>query len=311
MKVAFAGTPDFAAGHLQALIDSHHEVAVVVTQPDKPGKRGKKPVASPVKQLATAQNLECLQPSRLTAADLSPFSFDALVVVAYGQILKSDVLNLPQYGCINVHASLLPRWRGAAPVQRAILAGDQQTGVTIIQMDAGLDTGDMLAAEPIVIEPGDAAGPLLEKMLDCGQRLLIRTLDEMEAGTARGVKQDDQDTTYAVKIDKNEAMIEWDASATAIDRKVRAFQPEPVAYTYLSDMRVRIHAGSAESDGQGAPGEVLEVSKRGIRVACGHGVYQITAIQLPVGKGAILSPSDVLNGRTDIIHAGVKLGSET
>ncbi|MBT4162922.1 MAG: methionyl-tRNA formyltransferase [Gammaproteobacteria bacterium] len=309
MKVAFAGTPDFAAGHLRALIECHHEVVVVVTQPDKPGKRGKKPIASPVKKLAVSHELICLQPQKLTADDLSTYEFDALIVVAYGQILKIDVLSLPRHGCINVHASLLPRWRGAAPVQRAILAGDHETGVTIIQMDEGLDTGDMLAAEPITIKAGDTAAKLFQKMLDSGQRLLIETIDEIEAGTVQAVKQPIQDTVYAAKIDKDEALIDWEGSSNIVDRKVRAFQPDPITYTYLGDMRVKVHAGTEDSDKEGIPGEVLEVSKQGILVACGKGAYRITEIQLPVGKGTILKPADVLNGRTDILHAGVFLNS--
>lgn len=306
MKIAFAGTPEFAAGHLQALIDSHHEVTVVITQPDRPGKRGRKPVAGPVKQLATSQALTCLQPYQLTSDDLSGFDFELLVVVAYGQILKPDVLQLPHHGCINVHASALPRWRGAAPVQRAILAGDQETGVTLIQMDEGLDTGDMLAMETITIESGDTAGVLFEKMLACGSSLLIDTINAIESGTAAAEPQADAGSCYASKLEKDEACIDWHMPAAAVDRMVRAFNPDPVAYTWLDNMRVRIHQGRIEK-GSGTHGQVLEVTKEGILIACGEDAYRVTSIQLPFGKGAVLGPADVLNGRTDILHAGVQL----
>lgn len=309
MNVVFAGTPDFAAGHLEALLASHHRVVAVITQPDKPGKRGKKLMPSPVKVTATKAGFECLQPARLRTIDLEELEFDVLVVVAYGQILKPPVLALPKYGCINVHASILPRWRGAAPVQRAILEGDVETGITLIQMDAGLDTGDMLARATVGIASTDTAGSLLTKMLDQGKQSLAETLDLIESGAHKFEPQNDKLACYANKIEKGEALIDWQVDAVQIDRQVRAFHPEPVAYTFLDDKRVKVHAGEPVTQSNGNAGEILAVDKQGILVGCATGAYLITAIQLPMGKGAILKPGDVLNGWTDQLYAGVRLGN--
>ena len=306
MKIIFAGTPDFAARHLDALITSSHDVVAVVSQPDRPGKRGKKLVPPPVKQVAEAAGLPVIQPERrLKAADLADIEADIMVVVAFGQILKKPVLEFPRLGCINVHASLLPRWRGAAPVQRAILAGDNEFGVTIIQMDEGLDTGDMLGATAFPLAADETAGSLFGKLEAEGPPLLISTLDALEAGTATHRAQSDtgQETCYAHKIEKEEAHINWHQSAITVDRSVRAFQPDPVAFSFLEDKRVRIHEGQARET-EGAPGQILSVSKEGVLVGCGQGSYLITKIQLPVGKGSVLSPADVLNGFGDILHTG-------
>ncbi|MDA0977178.1 MAG: methionyl-tRNA formyltransferase [Proteobacteria bacterium] len=318
MNIVFAGTPGFAARHLQALIDSHHRVTAVVTQPDKPGRRGKKLMPSAVKLVAEAATLPVMQPARLRVEDLQAFDCDVLVVVAFGQILKPPVLAWPRLGCINVHASLLPRWRGAAPVQRAILAGDSQFGVTLIQMDEGLDTGPILAMDSIEIDPRETAGSLFSKLEAVGPELLIRTLDEIESGASIARPQPTEGVTYAHKLDKAEAAIDWTLPAIQIDREVRAFQPEPVAYTSLGDKRIRIHQGQVcDTTGKPtalddtSPGTVTLVSKKGIEVQCGEGKYLIERIQIPVGKGSILSPADVLNGWTNLIHAGTVFGETT
>lgn len=309
MKVIFAGTPDFAAGHLASLIGSHHELVAVISQPDRPGKRGKQPVASPVKQIAEAAGLSVLQPQKLQTTDLDGLDFDILVVVAYGQILTTDILRYPRYGCINVHASLLPRWRGAAPVQRSILEGDKTTGVTIMEIDEGLDTGDMLLWREFEIASDDTSASLFQKMLNMGQPLLIEALDRLEEGSLKAVPQDDSKSCYARKITKEEAQLDWNASNAVIDRKVRGYQPDPVAYTFLGDMRVKIHRGQPV-EGSGKPGTIINVTKNGISVACGEGAYLIDQVQLPLGKGKVLDPMDVLNGRTDLLHAGAGFSNE-
>lgn len=308
MKLLFAGTPAFAAGYLETLIASDHELVGVVTQPDRPGKRGKKLIPSPVKQLALEAELPVLQPEKLTLEDLQAYQADLMIVVAYGQILRQPVLDFPRLGCINVHASLLPRWRGAAPVQRAILAGDQETGVTLMQMDAGLDTGDMLDTAIVTIEDTDTSDGLFIKLGNIGKPLLLGLLARLEAGQISPRVQDDSLTTYASKLGKTEAQIQWHLGAEVIDRQIRAFQPDPVAYCFLDDKRVKIHRGTPLADASHAkPGEILAVEKRGIVVACNNSTFLIERIQIPVGKGAILSGADVLNGWSELIHPGVLL----
>ena len=302
MKVVFAGTPEFAAGHLKALINSNHEVSGVVCQPDRPGKRGKKLVIGPVKKAAIDAGLEVLQPAKLSIAALEQLNFDLLVVVAYGQVLTSAVLDYPRFGCINVHASLLPRWRGAAPVQRSILAGDSTTGVTIMQIDEGLDTGDMLATKSFTIESTDTSGSILTKMLNSGAPLLVETIDKFEAGKILPVKQDAKDASYASKIRVEEGNIDWTRPAIEVDRLVRAFQPVPAAFTYLGNIRAKIHRGFP-IDGAALPGSLIRLTSEGIDIACGDGAYRVQAIQLAVGKGKIMSPAELLNGRADLLKA--------
>lgn len=308
MKVVFAGTPPFAAAHLQALIDSTHEVIAVITQPDKPGRRGKRLIPSAVKVLAAAHAIPVLQPGRLRLGDLGELRPDIMVVVAYGQILKPEVLSWPPLGCINVHASLLPRWRGAAPVQRAILAGDREAGITLIQMDAGLDTGNMLARAPVALRPGETADSLFAQYAQAGPALMIETLDRIASGDVQPEVQDENLATYASKISKDEALLNWQADSLTVDRQVRAFFPEPVAFSYLGDLRVKIHAGSPDGTGAGRPGEILQVTTDGILVACGTGSYRITQVQLPLGKGAVLNGQQVMNGFSDVIHTGTSFG---
>jgi methionyl-tRNA formyltransferase len=312
LKIIFAGTPAFAASHLSALAspDSGHEILSVVTQPDKPGKRGKKPIPSPVKELAIELGLPILQPTRITANDLAPLNPDLLIVVAYGQILKDAVLKVPTLGCINVHGSLLPRWRGAAPIQRAIMAGDDETGICIMKMDAGLDTGDVLLTERVLIRPDDTSASLAEKLTHCGQQALLKGLAQIEEGSAIFTPQVEEGMTYAKKLKKEEGEIDWHDSALSIARRINAFNPDPVAYTFLDDLRIKIwHAEASSSNKSGRPGEIIELSKAGLWVACGEGAILISRIQLPLGKGAILNGQDVLNARKDLLVPGLNFSS--
>ncbi len=311
MKIVFAGTPEFAAGFLEALIHSNHNVVAVITQPDKPGKRGKKLQASPVKQLAESAKLEIIQHTRLTLSDIEHLSCDLMLVVAFGQILKADVLAHPKFGCINIHASILPRWRGAAPIQRAILAGDQETGVTLIQMDAGLDTGDMLAKTVVPVSPFDTTADLLNKFTKIGQPLLLETLELVDKGKTKKDPQDNDAATYAHKIMKPEAMIDWHQDAQQVDRVVRAFNPDPIAFTFLDTNRVKVHAGRIVEFDLCKPGAILELSAKGLMVGCGNQAYLIEEIQLPIGKGAILSGADMLNGWTDTLKVGAIFSEKT
>ncbi len=296
MRVVFAGTPEFAVPTLAALVASRHEVVGVLTQPDRPAGRGRKLAASPIKDLALTLALPVAQPATLRTeegrAALHDWQPDVLVVVAYGLILPREALALPRHGCINVHASLLPRWRGAAPIQRALLAGDVLTGVTIMQMEAGLDTGPMLAVHPHAIEPGATAASLTAELAALGASALIETLDRVEAGTARATPQPAEGVTYAHKLEKSEAWIDWRGAAPAIERQVRAFDPWPVAQTKLGEEVLRIHAAHAVGETAataaavatatpgGAPaGSIAGLVGDALQVRCGAGLLAITALQ--------------------------------
>jgi methionyl-tRNA formyltransferase len=309
MNILFAGTPEFAAAHLQALMTSEHKVIGVITQPDKPGKRGKQPVESAVKQVALAHQIPVLQPARLRLPDLQQFSADIMVVVAYGQILRPEVLTHPRLGCVNVHGSVLPQWRGAAPVQRAILAGDNTSGVCIMEMDEGLDTGAVLQCVETPITPRETSASLSEKLSQLGQKALLEVLTKLAAGPVQATSQAGE-PSYAHKLEKQEAQIEWNLAAQEIDRHVRGFNPDPVAFTHLNDLRVKIWsavpadtANEKNSDSR-KPGEILAVEKRGVLVACGTGRLWLQSIQIPLGKGSILSAADILNSRKDLFSTG-------
>ena len=305
MKIIFAGTPDFAATHLQALI-SQHEVVAVYTQPDRPAGRGKKLTASPVKLLAEQNSLPIYQPQSLKDPEqqtiLANLQADIMVVVAYGLILPQVVLDAPRLGCINVHGSILPRWRGAAPIQRAVEAGDKETGVTIMQMDAGLDTGAMLTITRCPIEPNETSGSLYDKLAALGAPALLSTLDKLKAGTAVAVAQDNGQSTYAKKIDKAEALIAWSQPAIIIDQRIRAFSPFPAAYTEIEGLRVKIWAAQTSTQQLGTPGEIVAADDNGLLVGCGQGSLLLTEIQL-AGKSR-MPVSEILRSRVELFATG-------
>jgi methionyl-tRNA formyltransferase len=309
LRLIFAGTPDFAAEALHALIQSPHEIVAVYTQPDRPAGRGQKLTPSPVKQLALQHQLTVLQPVSLKTAEataqLRALDADVMVVAAYGLILPPEVLEIPRYGCLNIHASLLPRWRGAAPIQRAILAGDSETGITIMQMDKGLDTGAMLLKLTCPITGEDTAASLHDRLASLGAEAIITALDQLPTLTA--TPQDDREATYAAKLTKQEAVIDWHRPAEELDRLIRAFNPWPVAQTSVNGQTLRIwSAQPLAGKANVSPGTVIGRDKQGIDVACGEGVLRLTWLQ-PAGS----KPMDVaafLNGRPDWLTPGKQLG---
>ena len=308
LKIIFAGTPEFAAASLAALLGSGHEVIAVYTQPDRPAGRGRKLAASPVKALALEHHLPVLQPVSLrdeaVQQELAALNADIMVVVAYGLILPEPVLAAPRLGCINVHASLLPRWRGAAPIQRAILAGDAETGVTIMQMDKGLDTGDMLRIVRCPIELTDTAEILHDRLAGLGSAALLDTLEMIAQGNAQPEGQDDAQANYAEKLQKAEALIDWQQSAEQLSRTVRAFNPWPVAFTRCDEKNLRIWLAEALPNSTDAiPGTVLAESRDGIDVATGDGILRVQQLQMPGGKA--LSAEQFLNAHSLL---GVQLG---
>ncbi|MBK9443022.1 MAG: methionyl-tRNA formyltransferase [Comamonadaceae bacterium] len=299
MKLVFAGTPEFAEVALAALLAAGHEVVLVLTQPDRPAGRGLKLQASPVKQLALQYGISLAQPRSLrldgkypqdavaTQTLLQTLQADAMVVAAYGLILPQWVLGNPRFGCFNIHASILPRWRGAAPIHRAIEAGDASTGVTIMQMDAGLDTGDMLMAQTLPILDTDTTGTLHDKLAQLGASLMVQTLQQVQSGTVQTVQQPSQGITYANKIDKHEATIHWAQPAQAIVWRVRAFNPFPVANTVLAGETLKIWAaqlGGAAPTSDSHFGTILSVAHTGITIAAMNSEVVLTELQRPGGK---------------------------
>ncbi len=303
MRIVFAGTPEFAAKHLEALLHSRHEILAVITQPDKKGKRGRSLVESPVKKLALESQLPTLQPLKLTKKDLSPFSFELLVVVAFGQILNLDILETPTKGAINVHASLLPRWRGAAPIQRSILAGDKNSGITIMQMDDGLDTGNILTCHSIE-SAGDSSGSLSKKLCIIGQELLLKTIENLDRLQQDAIPQREELANYAKKISKDEAKIDWLSDSAFIDRQVKAFNPSPAAYTFIDGIRVKIFSAEESKEDQGNAGEIIRISKDGVLVGTKTKAIRIKELQLNQGKGNILKETDIQNGWSHIFSRG-------
>ena len=319
MKLIFAGTPEFAAVALSALHAAGHDIVLVLSQPDRPAGRGMKLHASPVKQFALAHDMAVAQPRSLRLDGKYPddaqaarlaieaVQADAMVVAAYGLILPQWVLDVPRLGCFNIHASLLPRWRGAAPIHRAIEAGDAQTGVTIMQMDAGLDTGDMLLTEPMAILPLDTTGSLHDRLADVGGRLMAQALEQAAHGKLKPVPQPLDGITYAHKIDKAEAAIDWAQSALTISRKVRAFNPFPGASTLLKGEVLKIWAAEL---GEGVPlptqvyGQIVALDPVGIAVAAMNSIVIITELQRPGGKR--LSSAEFLRGNP--LQVGQGLG---
>lgn len=285
MRLIFAGTPEFAAVALRALLQRGHEIALVLTQPDRPKGRGLKLAASPVKEVAQAQQLPLWQPASLkdvtVQAELAGLAADCMVVAAYGLLLPRAVLNIPPHGCLNIHASLLPRWRGAAPIQRALLAGDRETGVSIMQMNEGLDTGDILLEKPLPIAPDDTAQSLHDKLAVLGGEAIVDALAHLDTLVAQ--PQDEQQATYAAKLTKAEAQLDWTQPAAALERAVRAYQPFPIAWTTYQDETLRVWAATIGS-GRGGPGDILAASADGIEVATGEGSLILTRLQRPGGK---------------------------
>ena len=290
LRVVFAGTPDFAAIHLANLITSEHQLLAVYTQPDRPAGRGRKLHASPVKQLALRAGLPVYQPVSLKGADeqqtLAALGADVMVVVAYGLILPQPVLDAPRLGCLNVHASLLPRWRGAAPIQRAIEYGDTTSGVTIMQMDAGLDTGQMLAAVSCPIGARTSAGNLHDTLAQLGPPALLAVLDDLPRWQHQAQVQDESQACYAHKILKSEAQLDWSLSAEELDRKIRAFNPFPICHALLGGQRVKLWEATPQATHATAatPGTILRADSSGIVVSCGEGELQLKVLQLEGGK---------------------------
>ena len=310
LKLIFAGTPDFAARHLAALLSSDHEVVAVYTQPDKPAGRGQKLTASPVKELALANDLPVYQPASLrneaAQAELAALGADLMVVVAYGLILPKAVLDTPRLGCLNVHGSLLPRWRGAAPIQRAIWAGDAETGVTIMQMDVGLDTGAMIRKVSCPIASDETSASLYDKLAELGPQALVDTLNAMAAGETAAEAQDDALANYAQKLSKEEARIDWSMEAVAIERCIRAFNPWPISWFEVAEQTIKVwQAEVIDSDHGQSAGTLLKADKQGIDVATGKGVLRLLTLQ-PPGKKAMSVP-DLLNSRRDWFEPGTQL----
>ncbi len=308
MRIVFMGTPDFAVPSLQALIDAGHDVCAVYTQPDKPQGRKQILTAPPVKTLALEHDIPVFQPNTLKNEDeqarLRELAPEVIIVVAYGKLLPKAVLDIPPHGCINVHGSLLPRWRGAAPIQWAVIAGDEMAGVTTMQMAEGLDTGDMLLTYETKVGEKETAGELFDRLAQSGAELLTQTLVKLDEITPR--PQDDAQSCYAHMLDKQMAVIDWSKSAHEIDCLIRGLNPWPIALTTLSGERLKVFAAE-KAAGNGEPGAVLEADpKKGLTVACGEGALKLTEIQLVGGKR--MKATDFLRGH--VIEVGTKLGDE-
>ena len=314
MKLAFAGTPEFAAVMLDALARSRHAVEAVFTRPDARAGRGRRVAQSPVKQRAAAAGIRVLQPESLRTAEaaerLAALAPDAMVVAAYGFVLPAPILAVPRLGCVNVHASILPRWRGAAPVHHAILAGDRRTGVSIMQIDAGLDTGPVLATRTCAIAPGDTSGSLTRRLAELGAATLVDTLDALESGTVEARPQDEASATWAPRLSKAQAAIDWALPAVEVERMVRAFDPWPVAHTRVAgtgEPALRVwRAEPADRDSAAPPGTVLGCDESGLVVAAGRGVVRITEIQPPGARR--MSAAEFARGRR--LAPGARLGRE-
>ncbi|WP_024301157.1 methionyl-tRNA formyltransferase [Pseudogulbenkiania sp. MAI-1] len=306
MKLIFAGTPEFAAAALQALLDAGHDIPLVLTQPDRPAGRGMKLKPSSVKALALQHGLRVEQPLTLKTPEaqalIAEVGAEVMVVAAYGLLLPQAVLDLPAKGCLNIHASLLPRWRGAAPIQRALLAGDKETGITIMQMDVGLDTGAMLSVHPLPIAADETAATLHDKLAEAGARAIVGTLARLDSISP--VAQPEQGVTYAQKLSKAEAEIDWSRPAGEIARAIRAYNPVPGAFTRLDGEPLKLWLAEAE-EGDGEPGTVLSADAGGVRVAAGGGVVRLTQLQAAGGKR--LAARDFVAGRPEL--AGTRLGA--
>lgn len=309
LKIIFAGTPDFAARHLDALLASEHQVVGVFTQPDRPAGRGNKLTSSPVKVLAHTHDIPVFQPKSLKPEEnqhlVADLQADIMVVVAYGLILPKAVLAMPRLGCINVHGSLLPRWRGAAPIQRSLWAGDTETGVTIMQMDVGLDTGDMLHKLSCPITAEDTSASLYEKLAQLGPQGMLLTLDLLASGNARPEAQDEALVSYAEKLSKEEARLDWSLSAAQLERCIRAFNPWPMSYFMIEEQPVKVWQATVLPHQNKQPGEIVLADKQGIQIATADGVLNLVSLQ-PAGKKA-MSAQDLLNSRREWFVPGTVL----
>lgn len=312
MKIVFAGTPDFAAAHLQALIDcGQHHIVAVYTQPDRPAGRGKKLTPSPVKQLACDHNINVFQPPSLKDSEaqqqLANLDADIMIVVAYGLLLPQAVLDIPRLGCINVHGSLLPKWRGAAPIQRAIEAGDRETGICIMQMDAGLDTGPVISVARCPITATDTSATIYQKLSELGAPTLLAALAKIDQGVAVAEQQDDSQSTYARKIDKAEALIDWSEAAETLARRVRAFNPFPATFSYIAGDRVKIWGAVAiDANSDQSVGTIVDATADGIVVQTGSGQLLISQIQL-AGKSK-MPVSELLKSKAELFASGQSFG---
>ncbi len=307
LRIVFAGTPEFAAQHLSHLITENFNIVGCYTQPDRPAGRGKKLQPSAVKSVALEHDIPVFQPQTFKVEEaqqeLAALNADLMIVVAYGLILPKAVLDTPKLGCINVHGSILPKWRGAAPIQRAVLTGDAQTGVTIMQMDIGLDTGDMLLIETCDIESSDTSGSIYEKLQQLGPKALVTAVNKIANNDIIAIKQDDNEATYAHKLTKEEAIINWSDSAEQIERNIRGYQPWPVATTQLAENTIKIWQANVVNESTNtAPGTILSADKNGIAIATGNGVLNIMQLQ-PPGKKP-MSASDFVNGRGEWVVPG-------
>ncbi len=307
LRIIFAGTPDFAARHLDALLASQHQIVGVFTQPDRPAGRGKKLMPSPVKVLAQENGLPVFQPASLRPAEnqqlVADLNADVMVVVAYGLILPKAVLEMPRLGCINVHGSLLPRWRGAAPIQRSLWAGDTETGVTIMQMDVGLDTGNMLHKLACPITPEDTSATLYDKLAELGPQGLLTTLSQLADARATPEVQNEALVTYAEKLSKEEARLDWSLPAAQLERCIRAFNPWPMSFFMIDEQPVKVWRASViEKPSAAAPGTILDAGKQGIQVVTQDGILNLEMLQ-PAGKKA-MPAQDLLNSRREWFTPG-------
>lgn len=310
LRIIFAGTPDFAARHLDALLTSSHQVVGVFTQPDRPAGRGNKLTPSPVKVLAEQHGIPVLQPKSLRPEEnqrlVADLQADVMVVVAYGLILPQAVLDMPRLGCINVHGSILPRWRGAAPIQRALWAGDSETGVTIMQMDAGLDTGAMLHKLTCPIGMQDTSASLYDRLAQLGPQGMLSTLASLAQGSAVAEVQDESLATYAEKLSKEEAKLDWSLNAAQLERCIRAFNPWPVSYFMVEDQPIKVWKASVlDVNSSAQPGTILKADKQGIQIATSQGVLNVLELQ-PSGKKA-MPVQDLLNSRREWFTPGTVL----
>ena len=310
MRIVFAGTPDFAATALKALLEAGYNLVGVYSQPDRPAGRGRKLMPSPVKQVALDAGIPVFQPVSLKPEDaqqeLAALKPDVMIVAAYGLILPKAVLDIPTHGCLNIHASLLPRWRGAAPIQRAIAAGDAETGITIMQMDEGLDTGDMLLKTSTPIHADDTGRSLHDRLAGMGGKAIVEALVQLANSELAPEPQNDADANYAHKLSKEEGHIDWSRSAIEIERLIRAFNPWPGTFTDLGEQRIRLHQASAlDQSSDKLPGTVISREREGVEVACGTGTLKVTSVQLPGSKAQ--SITDLINGGKQVLLPGQEL----